>query len=361
MPEARRPEEAHDAARSLTLQEILAQPEGWAGAIGTATRLAPELRRLMAGAPVVFCGCGTSRHLAIAAARIHQEVAGVASLPIAASEVFLVPEGVLPPGHKGPLVAFSRSGETTETVLAARFYRERGFGSVIGVTARADSALAAASDLSLVLPWADDQSVVMTCSFTTMLLAVWTAAALVAGDETYLAELKRLPDLAAGAIDASRPLAARLGRDAGLGHFVFLGLGGYLGLALEGMLKLKEMTQIPAEAYSPLEFRHGPISVVDRATAVVLLATDRGSRYFRDLLADVRRCGGRTVAVGHPLEELGADQNLPLGAAGTGLTDRSRGLLYMPFLQLLALERAVALGRDPDRPQNLTRVVQLDV
>jgi len=347
---------APKAMESQTLREILGQPEAWAGAIKAVEERGDTLRRLLAGAPAVFCGCGTSRYLAISAARVHQEVTGMAALPLAASELFLAPEGVLLPGHRGPLVAFSRSGETTETILAARFYRERGWGPVIGVTTQADSSLGAASDLALVLPWANDQSVVMTRSFTTMLLASWMGTGLAAGDETFLGELRRLPALGARAVGASRPLAAELGRDTRLRQFVFLGLGGYLGLACEGMLKLKEMTRVVAEAYAPMEFRHGPVSIVDEATAVVLLATSRGAGYHGDLLADVKRFGARTVAVGHPLDGLGADQTLPLGA---DLPDRSRGLLYMPFLQLLALERALVLGRDPDRPQNLTRVVRL--
>ncbi len=345
-----------NAMDNQTLREILGQPEAWAGAVKAVEEKGDALRRLMGGAPAVFCGCGTSLYLAIAAARVHQEVTGLPALPVAASELFLAHEGVLSPGHRGPLVAFSRSGETTETVKAARFYRDRGWGPVIGVTAPTDSALAEASDLTLVLPWADDRSVVMTRSFTTMLLAAWVTAALTARDEAFLAELGRLPALASHAIDTARPLAAELGRDTRVRQFVFLGLGAYLGLAYEGMLKLKEMTQVVTEAYAPMEFRHGPISIVDRATAVVLLATSRGAGYHGDLLADVKRCGGRTVAVGHPLDGLGADHSLPLGA---DLPDRSRGLLCMPFLQLLALERAQALGRDPDRPQNLTRVVRL--
>lgn len=367
------PETDAAAAQSLTLKEILAQPEAWARAFRLTAEAAPEIRRLLAGVPAIFCGCGTSRYLAIAAARVHQEVTGQVAHPVAASEVFLAPESVLTPGHRGALVAFSRSGETTETVMAARYYREHGYGPVVGVTAEAGSSLVGAVDLPLVFPWASDQSVVMTRSFTTMLLGGWTAAAVAAGDKAYLAELERLPALASQAIETSRPFAARLGQDDRLRQFVFLGMGGYLGLAYEGMLKLKEMTQVPTEAYSPLEFRHGPISIVDSATAVVLLATERGSRYFPDLLAHAKKCGARTVAVGYPVEGLGADEVLPLGgpgaagpgatgAAGPGpaLTDRSRGLLCMPFLQLLAFERALALGRDPDRPQHLSRVVHLD-
>jgi glutamine---fructose-6-phosphate transaminase (isomerizing) len=255
------------------------------------------------------------------------------------------------------LVAVSRSGETSETVLATRRFRERRLGSVLVLTARAESSLGREGDLTLALPWADDQSVVMTRSFTTLLLAAWSLAAAVAGDRALQSELEQLPSLCGAAIEEAWPLAARLGEAKEWDHFIYLGMGAYGGLALEGMLKLKEMTRVPCEAYAPLEFRHGPISVVTERTTAILLCQEAGAPYHGSLLADIRKEGGRTVAVGHPVDGLPADHLLPLGE---GLSDRSRGLLYMPLLQLFALQRALTLGLNPDQPQKLARVVRLD-
>lgn len=339
-----------------TGQEILAQPEAWAGALGAVAACSDRLQAVAADRPALFCGCGTSYYLAIAAARTYQQVTGLTARAVPASELFLAPEGILARGHQGPLIAISRSGETTETVRAARFYKEGGYGSVVSITARATSQLGQVGDVTVELPWADDQSVVMTRSFTTMLLACWAMAAAVAEDDAYRAELARLPALAATAIAEGLPLARQLGRDLEADRFVFLGLGAYLGFALEGMLKLKEMTEVDCEAYNPLEFRHGPISILHERTTAILLCSDAGADYYANLLADIAQLGARTVAVGQPQDGLGAHLSLPLGA---GLTDRSRGLLYLPFLQLLGLERALALGFDPDKPRKLNRVVKL--
>jgi len=335
-------------------REIYSQPEAWAGALSVVRQRQEAIRQIMAKSPVVFCGCGTSYYLALAAARVYEAVVGVPALAVPGSELFVVADEVLGPNHRGVLVALSRSGESSETVKAARFYKERGFGSVVALTAREDSALGRVGDLTVTLPWADDQSVVMTCSFTTLLLTAWAMAAVVAGDQDLMAELDKLPGLAPEALASGALLAAELGQDLRYDQFIFLGMGSYLGLAYEGMLKLKEMTQVPAEAYSPLEFRHGPISIVKPGTAVVLLCREQGAEYSGALVADIKRCGGRVVAVGHPTANLEADHTLPLG---DGLSDRSRGLLYLPFLQLLGLRRALALGRNPDQPANLNRVV----
>ncbi|MGE5559436.1 MAG: SIS domain-containing protein [Chloroflexota bacterium] len=343
------------AAAGLTERELSDQPRAWARTIACVAEQVEQLRPLLAG-QAVFTGCGSSYFLAIAAARVHQQVTGRPATAIPASELFLAADSALPSGQRGPLVAFSRSGDTTETLRAAAYYRDRGLGPVIGVTANAESPLARDTSAAIVLPWADDRSIVMTRGFTSMLLASWLASAHLAGDQAFLTELGRLPGEAVTVLDQARPLASGLGRNLGLGRFIYLGLAEQYGLAREAMLKMKEMTQVASEAYSPLEFRHGPISVVDDSTLVVLFSTERGADYYRALLSDVRRCGGQTLAVGLPVAPDVANFTLPLGGE---LSDRGRGLLAMLFMQLLALERALALGRNPEQPQNLTRVVEL--
>lgn len=348
------------AAVPLTLSEILRQPDTWDEAAAAVSQRAAQARSLIqSGAPdlCLFSGCGTSYYLSIAAAAFFQELTGLPSRAVPASELILRADSYLVKGRKALLVSFSRSGETTETVVAARLHKSRRSGPVIAVTCNDQDALGQEADLHIPIPGAGDRSVVMTSSFTSMLLAAELMGALAADQRERAEDLKRLSGLLRAQLERQRSFGETLGQDTSHQKFIFLGLAPFFGLASEAMLKLKEMTQVPCEAYSPLEFRHGPISIVEPGTLAVLLGSDRGDRHELDVLRDVRSLGGRTMLVTDEVPNGAADLGY---AVGSGLADTVRGLLYMPLLQCLAYYRAMARGQDPDRPQHLNRVVTLD-
>jgi glutamine---fructose-6-phosphate transaminase (isomerizing) len=201
-----------------------------------------------------------------------------------------------------------------------------------------------------------ERSVVMTQSFTSMLLALQASAATIAGDEATLEQLRRLPPAARELMDAAEDFARRLGEDLDLSEFVYLGLGPAFGLAEEAMLKMTEMTQTHCVAYNSLEFRHGPISTVRPGTAVVLLNGLRERDYVDALVRDLGRHGAFVATISAEANR-GSDLDLALG---TELGDPARSVLHMPALQLMAYYRATALGLDPDAPRNLDHVVVLD-
>ncbi|MDQ3855701.1 MAG: SIS domain-containing protein, partial [Chloroflexota bacterium] len=308
-----------------------------------------------ADAHFLFIGAGTSYYLARCAAQTFQEVTGRISTALPASETYLSPQSNVP--RNVPLIAFviSRSGTTSEALSAANYLQTNVPGvELIGVTCNTSTQLSGYVQHIVELPFAPEESVVMTQSFTTMLLALQAVAALVAGDDRLLDELARLPDLLREHMWEFQWFGRSLGQNLNLKHFVYLGLGPYSGLAQEATLKLKEMTQTPCEAYSPLEFRHGPISILQGGVAVVLLEGER-ARHHMPLLEDDIREHGAYVAVLAPYEpEAQVDQALKLPE---DLSDLARCVLYMPALQLLAYYRALALGLDPDQPRHLTQVV----
>ncbi|MGI8475496.1 MAG: SIS domain-containing protein [Thermomicrobiales bacterium] len=345
---------------SHALDEILSQPETWAETLAV---VPPQWRAIAphvpfaAGAQVLFVGCGTSFYLAQTAAQCFQEITGFATRAIPGSEVFLSSGSTVP--RNAPLVAFviSRSGASSEAVMAARHLRDVVPGSVtVGVTCTPQSPLGAATDHSIELFHADDESVVMTRSFTNMLLALQLIAVDVARADGLGEELARLPDLLRPRLDEMKEFARELGERADLTRFVYLGLGPNFGLAAEATLKLKEMTQVDCEPYSPLEFRHGAISIVRGDTAVVFLAGERERAYIPDLEAHVAGFGAHVAGVA-PYPSQCARTSVLLPA---GLSDVTRSVLYLPPVQLLAHARALALGLDPDAPRNLNHVVVLD-
>jgi glucosamine--fructose-6-phosphate aminotransferase (isomerizing) len=189
-----------------------------------------------------------------------------------------------------------------------------------------------------------------------MLLALGLVAAALAADDGAQRELERLPGLARTGMAGAEAFAERLGEDSGLEAFVYLGLGPNHGLAQEATLKLKEMTQVPCEAYGPLEFRHGPISIIEPGSAVVLLGGSREQDYLPELERELARHGAHVAKVSpHPSDVAATTLRLP-----PGLSDIARGPLYLPAVQLLAYHRARAIGLNPDEPRNLDQVVVLD-
>ena len=351
---------------SHAYDEILSQPETWEQTLATVPeqwrRLGSELSGHWADqrTHALFIGCGTSYYLAQTAAHVFQEITGLVARAIPGSEVFLSPHSTVPGNLPTVAFVFSRSGTSSEAVMATDFLRDSGKAiPTVGLTCTPGSALVQAAHYAIELPHADEQSVVMTRSFTNMLLAMRLIAADIAGDESTRSGLARVPELMSERMDDAKALGSTLGGRTELSRVIYLGLGPNYGLAEEATLKLKEMTQVECEPYNPLEFRHGAISMVRDDTLVVLLAGERERDYLPDLVANLKRYGA-TVGAISPYPLPGADYLLQLPGSDEGLTDAARSVLYLPPVQLLANARAEALGLNPDSPRQLGKVVRLD-
>ena len=345
---------------SLTYAEILKQPSSWEQTLQQVPAMWSSIAESLdtgAVSHALFMGSGTSLYIAQTAAQSFMEITGITASAVPTSEAFLSPDSTVP--RAGSVVAFviSRSGTTSEALLAASFLHQ-GYPHVttVGITCHTGTELAARCDVAIELPFAAEQSVVMTQSFTTMLLALQMVAALVAGNDSILDEMRQLPASFKGQLAAVDDLARNIGDSREYDKTIYLGLGPNQGLAEEGTLKLKEMTQTPCEAYNPLEFRHGPISIVDDRTLIILFEGLRERAYIEAVERDLKQQGAQLVAIG-PHQSSIADYSLVIGADHG---DLSRCLLYLPFAQLLGYYRALAIDLDPDRPRNLNQVVVLD-
>jgi glutamine---fructose-6-phosphate transaminase (isomerizing) len=345
-----------------TYAEILSQPAAWANALQAFVALQGELQRAwtaLSPVQVVFTGCGSTYYLSQAAASLFQGLTGVPARAYPGSEIALFgPQALTGPSHT-LLIAVSRSGTTTETLLAADRFRQLGGQAVWAITCHPASPMAQAADLVLPAVAAQEQSVAQTRSFTSMLLLAQAMTALLAGCQAMLERLGRLPRLLDGLLNRVGDLPRQLGADPGVERLYFLGNGPLYGLANEAMLKTKEMTLSHAEAFHPLEFRHGPMSMVDEHTLVVGLLSDTALAEERRVLRDMQRLGARVLAFVEDGSAL--DGWLPdyLVELRSGLAEWERGLLDLPLLQHMAYHRALAKGLDPDRPHNLTAVVTL--
>jgi glucosamine--fructose-6-phosphate aminotransferase (isomerizing) len=341
-----------------TLAEINSQPEAWADALQAFAARETELKRAWASLnpnQVVFAGCGSTYYLSQAAAWLFQGLTGVPARACPSSEIVLFGSQVLAKPHDTLLVTISRSGTTTETLIAMDRFRHLGGRAVWGITCYPDSPLAKAADLVLPAEAGQEQSIAQTRSFASMLLLAQAMAAALAGQD--ILPLNTLPGLGWKLLEQTAPIAQEVGTDPDVDSFFFLGSGPQYGIASEAMLKMKEMSLSHSEAFHFFEFRHGPKSMVNGRTLVVGLLSQQAHTHEEQVLDEMAALGGHTLALATLPGTNGGTRRIQLACS---LPAWATPVLYLPPLQLLAYCRAVAKGLDPDRPRNLESVVFLD-
>ena len=345
-----------------TFEEITTQPTAWAQALADVKGKAGAIRTLFSEhefREVLFTGCGSTHYLSLAAAATFQGLTGIRAWGLPASELLLFPQSSYGP-QDTLLVAVSRSGETTETLRAARAFREQRSAPVVVITCYPKSTLArevAETDILLVARQGQEKSIAQTRSFSSMLIAAQGFSGTVKNSIPYIKALEGLPLIGDWLLQEKAGLAQQLGEEMGLQRFFFLGSGPNYGMACEAMLKMKEMSLSYSEAFHFLEFRHGPKSMVDESTLVVGLISKGGREREIEVLEEMQELGATILALAD--YELGLEDFAHVVAFESGTSDWARGVLYLPILQLMACHRAMAKGLDPDRPTHLDAVVRL--
>ena len=314
---------------------------------------------------VVLVACGTSYHAALVGRFLIERLAGISAEVDLGSE-FRYRDAVL--GPETLVVALSQSGETADTLGAVKAAREKG-APIVGITNVVGSALARESTGLLYTHAGPEIGVASSKTFTATLtacylLALWLGrrrGAIPAEDgRKHIQGLLELPRLLERVLEGE-PAIAELARDlAGYKNFLFLGRGLHYPMALEGALKLKELSYLHAEGYAAGEMKHGPIALIDDGMPVVALAPRDGS-YDRMMgtIEEVRAREGRVIVLAHEGDrEIGA-------RASRVLTVPVSAELLSPIvmavpLQLLAYHLAVRLGRDVDQPRNLAKSVTVE-
>jgi glucosamine--fructose-6-phosphate aminotransferase (isomerizing) len=338
-----------------TYEEITSQPKAWRQALEVTAALRGAITGLWAEHPekqVLFTGCGSTYYLSLGAAALVQEVTGRGARGVPAGELFLYPAATYERERSHLLVAISRSGTTSETLAAVKRFQETGGGPVAVVTNYGESPLAKLGDLTIAIPAGQEKSVAQTRSFASMVVALAGFTVLAAGREDLLQAMVGLPEIGSKLIETSQPVAKSLGKKLDLDRFYFLGSGPRYGLACEVNLKMKEMSLTHSEPFHFMEFRHGPMSMVTPSSAVIGLLSDAQNQHEQAVLDHMMALGGNVFS----LAESGADLNF-----SSGLPEAVRNVLYLPPLQLMAYYRAVEKGLDPDNPENLSAVIELDL
>ncbi|RTM05699.1 MAG: SIS domain-containing protein [Hyphomicrobiales bacterium] len=285
----------------------------------------------------IVLGCGTSYNLALAIAALLND-RGHQAIAVPGNEWFRRAESYCANPTDSVVIAVSRSGESSELVRAARAARSNGL-EVIGITCNDTSSLVSNSDQLIASPTHPSEGIVMTASASLMLLMGMRFAGYHVGPDTTAAARQMLDRMALSDLSA---LSAR-------SHFVFLGGGPLYGIAAEGGLKLQEMACAFTQAYHPLEYRHGPISLVDKRSAVTILYHPDTRDEEENLADELRAKGAFVIGLGGK-----GDLSFVVDAAKDSV-----GLVYLPMLQLLGERIAQMHGQDTSAPRHLSKVVVL--
>jgi len=290
------------------------------------------------GADHVIVGCGTSFYLAQIVATAFN-LMGRQAVAVPGAEWARRRRAYKVEDSGVTVIALSRSGESSETVQAVEVSRAAGL-KTLAVTCEAESSIARAAERTILVETHPDEGIVMTSSASLMLLVGLRLAGVAVAAERAVAEAAALLERLDG------QLAAAL---QGRSHYVYLGAGALHGLAQEGALKLQEMSLSYAQAFHTMEYRHGPISLVDETTFAVLLYSPDTRDEEAKVASELRAKGAVVVGFDGP-------GDVAVAVAADPLV---RALVMLPALQILGERVAAARGLDTAAPRHLSKVVVL--
>ena len=363
------------AYRNYMQKEIFEQPGAVrdtvrpliAGGLPDALLFGSELgARLGDIAAVHIAACGSAYNAGLVARQWLREYAGLPCTVEIASEYRYRP----PPCPANCLfLAISQSGETADTLAAARAALERGYLGVTALSNVATSSLVRMVEHSLLTRAGLEVGVASTKALLTQLATLAMVTLALARrrgkPEREIRALTRqvasLPDLIGQLLDMDARIKQLAGCFRDREHVLFLGRGAMWPVAMEGALKLKELSYIHAEAYAAGELKHGPLALVDNSMMVVALAPDDGLLHkLRSNLEEVRARGGRLFVVSAPKANLGHEEGMSVLRLPAPSTSLQAPVLYTVPLQLLAYHVALLRGNNVDRPRNLAKSVTVD-
>ena len=359
--------------RHFMLKEIFEQPEKIKSLLeGQLTEHGVPQEIFGPTAPQIFeqveavqiIACGTSYHAGLVARHWLEGLAGLPCSVEVASE-FRYRNKVVAPNTL--FVSISQSGETADTLACLRFSKDSGYLARLGICNVPTSSLARESDLVFLTKAGPEIGVASTKAFTTQLigllmltLALGRSHGLSAvAEKSIIESLKALPE-SLDAVMALEPLIIKMAEVFDQKeHALFLGRGIHYPIAMEGALKLKEISYIHAEAYPAGELKHGPLALIDSEMPVIAVApNDDLLEKVKSNLQEVKARGGELYVFGHSQEshEDTVTQFIELPE----MPELIAPIVYTIPLQLLAYHVAVLKGTDIDQPRNLAKSVTVE-
>ncbi|MDX2476451.1 MAG: glutamine--fructose-6-phosphate transaminase (isomerizing), partial [Gammaproteobacteria bacterium] len=314
---------------------------------------------------VQIIACGTSFHAGLVARYWMEELAGVATSVEVASEFryrsHVVPENCL-------VITISQSGETADTLAALKYAREIGYKHSLCICNVAESSLTRESDMMLLTHAGPEIGVASTKAFTTQLIALMMVVIAIgkrnslstSQEERIVRELRSLPVKISEALELDAEIAKIAEKFAKKRHALFLGRGTHFPIAMEGALKLKEVSYIHAEAYPAGELKHGPLALIDNEVPVIAVAPNNELlEKLKSNIQEVRARGGELIVFAEPGAGFKEENSLTVIEVAP-VDDIIAPIIFTIPLQLLAYRVALIKGTDVDKPRNLAKSVTVE-
>lgn len=315
---------------------------------------------------VHIIACGTSYHAGLVARYWIESLCKIPCMVEIASEYRyrspVVPEGTL-------FVTISQSGETADTLAALRAAKDADYVATMTICNVPESSMVRGSDLTMMTHAGPEIGVASTKAFTTQLAALALFTISLARrrgleerqERALVAQLSELPGLIEQVLALDPAIETLAEHFADKHHALFLGRGVQNPVAMEGALKLKEISYIHAEAYAAGELKHGPLALVDEDMPVVTVAPDDDLlEKLKSNLQEVRARGGELFVFADPRVQFGDRVGIHTMRMPALIQDFQAPILYTIPLQLLAYHVAVLKGTDVDQPRNLAKSVTVE-
>ncbi len=356
-------------------KEIFEQPEALANTlemIGGSKTIQPGIfgaaaGELLAGIDsVLILACGTSSHSGMTARYWLEGLAGIPCTVEIASE-YRYRTSV--PNPRQLVVAISQSGETADTLAALQYAKSQGQQNTLAICNVPESAIVRESALRFITRAGPEIGVASTKAFSTQLVALFLLTLVLAkvkgrlsseDESCHLEQLRHLPVAVGKVLTLEPEIAAWAARFANKKDALFLGRGRHYPIALEGALKLKEISYIHAEAYPAGELKHGPLALVDAEMPVISVApNDELLEKLKSNLQEVRARGGELYVFADAGSEIAESDGVHILHLPEHYGQLSPVLHVIP-LQLLSYHAALVKGTDVDKPRNLAKSVTVE-
>jgi glucosamine--fructose-6-phosphate aminotransferase (isomerizing) len=301
-----------------------------------------------------FIGCGTSYHAASVGAVYFAQLAGHAVIPVLAPQ--FIPQYAPTVNHEDVGIFVSQSGETKDVLNALEAAERRGM-ACFGLANVVGSTLTKTASLCLPLCCGYEISVPATKTFTNQVVTFLYLAYKMTGKD--VRELDRIPELMEQTIEMVEPQIEAIAKDINEWNDMYcLGYGATYAIALEGALKLKEITYAHCEGMLSTEFKHGPLSAVSKGFPIIFVAGPNDVPLIISGINEVKVRGARTIVIAEEDARLraNADDVIVLPKSDPQIN----ALLSVLPLQLLSYHMSVMRGFDPDFPRNLSKTLTVD-
>jgi len=355
--------EIHEQPRAIadTLAERIAGKRVLTAALGPlAEALLPKIRN------VHIVACGTSYHAGLIARYYIEQGAKLPCTVEVASEYRyrnpVVPKDTL-------FLAISQSGETADTLAALREAKKLGYLATAAICNVPESSLVREANLVLMTRAGPEIGVASTKAFTTQLAALGILGVALARhngmtaavEAQYVRQIAHVPEMIERTLKLEAQIKMLAQQFADKRHALFLGRGPTWPVALEGALKLKEISYIHAEAYPAGELKHGPLALIDEDMPVIAVAPNNALlEKLKSNLEEVRARGGKLYVFADPESDFKASEGVEVITMPEHITPLQAPIVYTLPLQMLAYHVALLRGTDVDQPRNLAKSVTVE-